>query len=220
MSWRMLWGIDRRQPHAPGDFFTRTELFNSTAWLGPRAHADRARGIGRRRGTLSAERLAGGAELLRGLYDAGCHRRLGDLAPRARVSARIRELVWCSRRLTRPKLLSFLEPIGPDCWVPLGATGAAFCPSLAALGHCNFLKSLIGQGRTANSHAGGHRFETGRSHFQINNLARRFAEPLLIFGAGCHWVPRQKRSFGVRMYNACGSVDSANRLSRLPRPLN
>ena len=33
MSWRMLWGIDRRQPHAPGDFFTKTELFNSTASL-------------------------------------------------------------------------------------------------------------------------------------------------------------------------------------------
>src|SRR4030095_17059348 len=52
------------------------------------------------------------------------------------------------------------------CWVPLGATGAAFCPGLARFGKRNSLKLLINQDCTVNSHAGGHRFETGRSHFE------------------------------------------------------
>ena len=55
-------------------------------------------------------------------------------------------------------------PQSAVCWVPLGATGAAFCPGLARFGKRNSFKPLINQACTVNSHAGGHRFETGRSH--------------------------------------------------------
>jgi len=40
-------------------------------------------------------------------------------------------------------------------WVPLGATGATFCPGLAAFGNRNCFKSLTLQGCPVNSHAGG-----------------------------------------------------------------
>jgi hypothetical protein len=60
-----------------------------------------------------------------------------------------------------------------------GATGChwvprvpPFCPGLAGFGNRNSVKSLIIQGGPVNSHAGGHRFETGRSHRTENKLAR------------------------------------------------
>jgi hypothetical protein len=93
-----------------------------------------------------------------------------------------------------PKCLSIADFPG----VPLGATGATFCPGLAGFGNRNCLKSLIVEGRTVNSHAGGHRFETGRSHFESINYGDvlKAVCSFLVQGAtGCH---AHKKSFLFR----------------------
>ncbi len=41
--------------------------------------------------------------------------------------------------------------------------------------------------------------------FRINHLGRGFSAPLLIFGAGCHWVPRHTESFRVPHVTTCAA---------------
>src|SRR5882672_729507 len=63
----------------------------------------------------------------------------------------------------------------------MGFSSARWVPQFVLvchdLGKSNFIKPLILQGRSANSHAGGHRFEPGRSHFACSQSAT--VEPVL-----------------------------------------